>query len=163
MTGPQLRRGSKPQCLPTCWHDALSVMDSNELPDDVQALLRDHIESYEQLELLLLLRAERDHRWTEEALSARLRISSSLLAVALERLKSASFLEEWLDNAEKRYTYIAQSDPIETTLGRLVQAYREHPIPIVKLMSANAIERVRTAALHTFADAFIIRKDKNRG
>lgn len=138
-------------------------MDSNELPDDVQALLRDHIESYEQLELLLLLRAERDHRWTEEALSARLRISSSLLAVALERLKSASFLEEWLDNAEKRYTYIAQSDPIETTLGRLVQAYREHPIPIVKLMSANAIERVRTAALHTFADAFIIRKDKNRG
>jgi len=31
-------------------------------------ILRDHIESYEQLELLLLLRSEPDMSWTEETL-----------------------------------------------------------------------------------------------
>jgi hypothetical protein len=30
-------------------------------------------------------------------------------------------------------------------------------------MSANAIERVRTAALHAFADAFVLGKDKGNG
>jgi hypothetical protein len=44
----------------------------DESPRDVQILLRDHIESYEQLELLLLLRAERGLAWTEQALGERL-------------------------------------------------------------------------------------------
>lgn len=52
-----------------------SAMRTSELPPDVTRLLRDHIESYEQLELLLLLREELGHSWTEEALSARLGIA----------------------------------------------------------------------------------------
>jgi hypothetical protein len=35
------------------------VSDANDLPQDVRALLHEYIESYEQLETLLLLRRER--------------------------------------------------------------------------------------------------------
>lgn len=129
----------------------------------VQRLLRDHIESYEQLELLLLLRAEPDHPWTVDALSARLRIPASLVLLALDALQTAGFVNARPFGAEKQYACVAQTDYVEATLARLVQAYREHPIPILKQMSANAIERVRTAALRTFADAFILRKDNKDG
>lgn len=138
-------------------------MQASEPPPDVQILLRDHIESYEQLELLLLMRADRATTWTEEALSARLHLASSLVGAALERLKAAGFLEEHRHGSERRYAYLGQSDTLEATINRLAAAYREYPIPIIKLMSANAIERLRTSALRTFADAFILKKDKDRG
>ena len=137
-------------------------MAADDLPEDVQRLLRDYIESYEQLELLLLLRTELDP-WTVEALSARLRIPASLVLLALDGLQRIGFVAARPLGAEKQYAYIAQNSGGEATLERLVQAYREHPIPILKQMSANAIERVRTAALRAFADAFILRKDKKDG
>ena len=137
-------------------------MAADDLPEDVQRLLRDYIESYEQLELLLLLRTELDP-WTVEALSARLRIPASLVLLALDGLQRIGFVAARPLGAEKQYAYIAQNSGGEATLERLVQAYREHPIPILKQMSANAIEGVRTAALRAFADAFILRKDKKDG
>jgi len=133
---------------------------ADELPEEVRKLLRDHIESYEQLELLLLLRAQLEHTWTVEALSARLRIPASMALLALDELQTDGFVGARGPGLEKQYAYVAQSNHVEATLERLVTAYREHPIPILKQMSANAIERVRTAALRTFADAFILRKDK---
>jgi DNA-binding MarR family transcriptional regulator len=138
-------------------------MQATEPPSDVQILLHDHIESYEQLELLLLLRARSDPAPTGETLTARLGIPASLVTAALDGLESAGFVEARTQGIEKRYVYVIQSDNVEATISRLADAYRENPIPIVKLMSANAIQRLRTSALRTFADAFILRKDKNRG
>ncbi len=138
-------------------------MPADELPPDVQRLLRDHIESYEQLELLLLLRADRGCLWTEEDICARLKLAGTLVSGALQGLQSMGFAEVRPQSAAKRYIYRVQADDLEATIERLAQAYRQQPIPIVKLMSANAIERLRTAALRTFADAFILKKDKNRG
>ena len=138
-------------------------MEASEPPPDVQILLRDHIESYEQLELLLLMRADRATVWTEETLSVRLRLALSLVGAALDRLKLAGFVEAQAHGNERRYAYLPQRDSVEATINRLAAAYREYPIPIIKLMSANAIERLRTSALRTFADAFILKKDKDRG
>jgi hypothetical protein len=138
-------------------------MQTSEPPHDVQILLRNHVESYEQLELLLLMRAGKGTSWTEETLSARLNMVSSLVGAALDGLKSAGFVEARVHGSEKHYAYLGQSDNVEATIDRLAAAYREYPIPIIKLMSANAIERLRTSALRTFADAFILRKDKDRG
>jgi hypothetical protein len=82
---------------------------------------------------------------------------------ALDRLKSAGFVGAGVRGGEERYSYLCQGDDVEGTISRLIAAYREYPIPIIKLMTANAIERLRTAALRTFADAFLLRKDKDRG
>lgn len=138
-------------------------MQTSELAPDVQRLLREHIDSYEQLELLLLLSTDRGVSWTEEGLSARLRIGSALVRTALNRLESAGFVAARMHDGEQRYAYLCQGDNVEATISRLAMAYREYPIPIIKLMSANSIERLRTSALRTFAEAFVLRKDKDRG
>lgn len=126
-------------------------------------LLHDHIESYEQLEMLLLMRGDEATSWTEETLCERLHMALSLVQAALEGLESAGLLEARTREGAKCYSYLCQSAAAEATISRLAAAYRENPIPIVKIMSANSLERLRTAALRTFADAFILRKDKDRG
>lgn len=138
------------------------MSSTDDLPDDVRALLHEHIESYEQLEVLLLLRRERYEEWTAEALAARLRVREELVASALEGLK-ASGLVVATSAAPSRFAYRPASSGADATAGRLEREYAERPIRIIQLMSANAIDRVRTAALHTFADAFVLKKKDTDG
>lgn len=139
------------------------MTDASELPEDVRALLHEHIESYEHLETLLLLRRERYEQWTSEGLAARLRVRPELVEAALTSLK-ASGLVEASGGAPTRFAYRPASAGLDSAVGRLEREYAERPILIIQLMSANAIERLRTAALHTFADAFVLnKKDKDRG
>ena len=62
-----------------------------------------------------------------------------------------------------RFAYRPTSSGLDAAAGRLDREYAERPIRIIQLMSANAIERVRTAALHTFADAFVLKKKDSDG
>ena len=139
---------------------------SSDLPEDVRRLLQEHVESYEQLEILLLLRRLRYEAWTPAALATRLRINEALVVPALASLKAAGLLSTDTESGSAaqppRYAYRPASSGLDATVGILDREYAERPISIIKLMSANSIERVRTAALHTFADAFVLsKKDKD--
>lgn len=135
---------------------------TDDLPEDVRALLHEHIESYEQLEILLLLHRERYENWTPQGVTTRLRLPAELIRSALTGLK-ASGLVEATGADPARFAYRPASSGLDAAVGRLAREYSERPISIIKLMSANAIERLRSAALHTFADAFVLKKDKNSG
>jgi hypothetical protein len=135
----------------------------DEVTEDVRAFLHDAIESYEQLKILLLLKHEPAQHWNLQSLCERLRISSSLIDTALTALIGTKLVQADTARPEVHYAYAPASEALDATVARLDHLYTEQPIVIVKLMSANAIERVRTAALHTFADAFILRKGKDNG
>lgn len=134
---------------------------ADELPKDVRALLHEHIESYEQLEVLLLLRRERYEEWTVAGLAARLHVRAELVASALARLEAASLAAITRTTPAPLFAYRPKSSALDAAAGRLDREYAERPIRIIQLMSANAIERLRTAALHTFADAFVLKKKKD--
>ncbi|MGH8138289.1 MAG: hypothetical protein ACREVV_08860 [Steroidobacteraceae bacterium] len=136
-------------------------MSSSDLSAAVQALLYDHIESYEQLEILLLLRLAGGESWSEEQISSRLNISSSLTAGALSALRLSGLVklrEDW-----PRYEYAADTQAMDDAVNALAAVYATHRFEIIKLMSANAIKRMRTGALRAFADAFLLHKDKGDG
>jgi hypothetical protein len=136
-----------------------------DLPEDVRALLHEHIESYEQLEVLLLLRRERHQEWTIAGLATRLRVRAELIGQALEGLKAGGLVAVTAATPAPRFAYRPASSGLDAAAGHLEREYLEWPIKIIQLMSANAIERLRTAALHTFADAFVLnkKKDDDRG
>lgn len=134
------------------------MSNTDDLPEDVRALLNEHIESYEQLEVLLLLRRERYEEWTVEGLAARLHVREELVRSALEGLKAGGLVVATSATPPPRFAYRPTSSGLDAAAGRLDREYAERPIRIIQLMSANAIERVRTAALHTFADAFVLKK-----
>jgi len=142
----------------------------NALPDDVRALLREHIESYEELEALLALERLRGNGKTVDELGASVHVGAPLIERALRSLEARSLIEcracaagDRAQQSERRYFYAPASPELDGAVRALAKAYAEQPIPIIKVMSENAIQRMRTGAARAFADAFILRKDKNDG
>ena len=41
---------------------------------------------------------------------------------------------------------------------RFVEVYEANPVDVIQLMSAAALERLRTTASRTFAEAFVVRR-----
>ena len=130
--------------------------------EEVRVFLRDYIDSYEGLEVLLLLRRERTG-WTSEALCTRLNATETLIDRTLATLVRARLVNASGQPAPFSYSYADEDAARDATVCALAQAYREDPVQIIALMSTNAIERLRTGAMRAFADAFILRKDKDGG
>ena len=127
----------------------------------LRAFLREYIDSFESLEVLLLLRRERT-ACTAEELCRRLKTRGPLIDDAL-----ASLVRACLVNTDQGmltlYTYADEDSARDAIVGSLERVYRDEPIRIMQLMTANAIERLRTSTIRAFADAFVVRKDKGRG
>jgi len=138
-------------------------MYSDPVPSDLKALLHDRIETYEQLEILRLLHRNRVDTWTAERIAQQLNLTPTLVSSALDGLCANAFVKARSVLHDGAMAYALAPPPRGETLARLVEVYEEQPIEIIKLMSANAIERVRTAALRAFADAFVLHKGKDNG
>ena len=128
-----------------------------------QAFVSEHIESFEQLELLLLLRSDPDGYWTADAFARLTRTALPLIMPALEALQTHGLVRVRAAAGEPSYLYGPMDPQLDAAVGALAQIYDERPIEIIKLMSANAIGRLRTAAIRAFADAFLFRKSKDSG
>lgn len=136
----------------------------DRVPDDVRALLSERIESYEELEILLALERARGSGKTPEELSTTLRVGASLVDPALRALELHGLIaHRSAPEREARYLYEPATPALDGAVRALAKVYREQPIPIIRLMSENAIQRVRTGAVRAFADAFILRREKNDG
>jgi hypothetical protein len=127
----------------------------------VRAFLRDYIDSFESLELLLLLRQVRT-ACTAEELCRRLKTHAPLIDDALASLVRARLVNTD-QNVVTLYAYADEDSARDAIVGSLERLYRDEPLQIMQLMSTNAIERLRTSTIRAFADAFVVRKDKGRG
>lgn len=130
--------------------------------DEVRIFLRDYIDSFESLEVLLLLRRERTD-WTAEELCRRFNIRAPQIDDALDSLVRGRLVNTTKQNVLSSYTYADEDIARDAIVASLERAYRDEPIQVMQLMSANAIERLRNSALRAFADAFVVRKGKDRG
>jgi DNA-binding MarR family transcriptional regulator len=135
-------------------------MDEPEIPGDVQALLRDRIDSYEELEILLLLAGEPAVTFTAEATGERLNIAVPRAANALHRLRAGGLAESSRGEAGTLYRYSPRNLRLASSVELLVREYRDNRLGIVKVLTANAITRMRTATLRAFADAFVLNREK---
>jgi len=132
-------------------------MAESTLPSDVQAFLHDRLESYEQLEVLLLLRTRRSDTWTPSAVGAELHMPELVAQQALEALCQQGLLSAALPDGQV-FRYRPESAELDALVERLAEGYSHQRIEVVRLMTANAIERLRARALRTFANAFILGK-----
>ena len=103
----------------------------------VRAFLRDYIDSFESLEVLLLLRRERT-ACTAEELCRRLKTRAPLIDDALASLVRAGLVNTD-QNVLTSYTYADEDSARDSIVGSLASVYRDEPIQIMRLMSANAI------------------------
>jgi hypothetical protein len=137
-------------------------MSETDIPAAAVFLLRESVHTFEELETLAFLYGGRGTAWPESALAEALKIPVDAAREALLALESRGLAAS--EHAERqRYRYSAATIESEAAVGALVRAYHENRLGIVKLMSENAIHRMRTGAIRAFSDAFLIGRKKRDG
>jgi hypothetical protein len=119
--------------------------------DAVRTLLTTSVDSLEKLELVALL-----HRhpvgWTTFTAAEQLRIAPDLAARALEELRAAGILV-----FEKDSGYHCKPSEV---VQQLADLYENDRVQVLTILASTALDRIRSSAAHTFADAFRLRGKK---
>ncbi len=137
-------------------------MDEVEVPGEVQTLLRECIDSHEEIGILLLLAQEPAANFTAQSVSERLKISVSLAESALERLRDNGLVRRSLGEMGAAYRYAPLDANRSRSVELFMREYRDNWLGIVQLISANAIDRMRTETLRVFAAAFVLGREKDK-
>jgi len=137
------------------------------MPDEdraeLEGFLATCVESYEALEVLLLLHAERTRVWSLADLAGELHTREYELEAACVALCDAGLVQKTGQPERQHVAYAPADARREAAVDALVRAYAVDRLGIVKIMNANAIDRIRNAATRVFADAFLIGRSKKDG
>lgn len=124
------------------------------LPDDVKEFLQEHISSVAQLEVLLLLRGDREQRWTAEQVGKALYTTPEMVDEQLSELSRRGLVAVGEDS-EPNYRYWPATPELDAQVAVLETAYKERRVAVITYIYSQPLEKVRT-----FADAFRLRKEK---
>lgn len=122
--------------------------------------LRDHVGSYEELEALVFLARRRRRSWTAGDVGVGARLPTLIAVKALDDLRHAGLVDEVREGRRIGYTYWPATPALAQCAEHFVAVYEANPVDIIQLMSANALDRVRSSAARAFADAFVLRRPK---
>jgi hypothetical protein len=121
------------------------------VPSTVKRFIASHIESVEQLEVLLLLRGAADKDWTADEVARAL----------VTQVESAG---DWLDKMARSgllsadrgsYRFAPPTSEVDRTIDEVAESYSKYRVTVIALIFSKPSERVTL-----FADAFRIRRRK---
>jgi hypothetical protein len=127
------------------------------LPEVVRRLIVDHIDSVEQLEILLLLYKQQGRSWTAEAVARELRVAPLSAGERLEDLRHDALVTR-LEGDPVQYRYVPGNAKLDEAVAGLATAYAERHVTVINLIFSKPVDKIRT-----FADAFRLRKDDDNG
>jgi predicted transcriptional regulator len=137
-------------------------MPDQRLPADVERFLFEELEDYEQLEALLYLHHDPARSASAREIAGALALAVDATLEALEHLRRRGLVVLEAGGGEPRYSY--RREEVEgDTIRALARFYQERRVEVMKRMTANAIARVRSAAIRTFSDAFVLRRKRDDG
>ena len=123
------------------------------IPEDVKKFIAEKINSVEQLEVLLLLRAAPDQVWNASTVSEAIYSSDAAAALRLADLQAAGLLNR-IEVAPPTYRYGPVSAAVDALIARLVDVYHERRVAVITLIYSRPRDDAQA-----FADAFKFRKD----
>jgi hypothetical protein len=126
---------------------------AGDLPEAVRRFIADHIDSVEQLEILLLLYQHPERSWTAESVARELRISVLSAGDRLKDMARAAILSR-VEGGEGEYCYAPENQQLGEAVAGLATAYSERRVTVINLIFSKPIDKIRT-----FADAFRLRRD----
>jgi hypothetical protein len=135
----------------------VQLVGEEAIPNHVRQFVVDQVDSVMQLELMLLLQAERARQWSGGDVAAELRIDAAWVGSQLDELCRRRIL---VCHAGAGQTY--QFGPADPAIARAIETlaalYATHRVSIISMIFSKPVDRLRN-----FADAFRLRKDKIDG
>jgi hypothetical protein len=126
---------------------------ADPFPEDMRRFVVENIDSVEQLEVLLLLRADPAREWDAAAVSQALCTSLESVTKRLAGLRAQGLLAG-SGEAGGRYRYGPSTAEQNHLVGALAEAYRERRVAVITLIYSKPADPVQA-----FADAFKLRKE----
>jgi hypothetical protein len=123
-------------------------------PEDVRRFILDHVHSVEELEVLLLVRAEPGRVWDAEAIRQALYTSAASAARRLTDLEAAGIVAP-AEGRRGQYRYRPGPPEREALLARLADVYKERRVAVISLIHSKPAD-----PLQAFVNAFDLRKGK---
>ena len=120
------------------------------IDQDLLTFIHSSIRSVWALELLLLMRRERERTWTGDALARELRANERLVGEVLGDFETSGLVSR----SDGGFAYAPAAPVLAELCDRLEAAYRERPVGLVKAIMAAPKDK-----LQIFADAFRFRND----
>ena len=117
---------------------------------DFAEMVESCLDSVWSLELLLLLHAQPDRRWTTPEIVAELRSSELVVAQSVRCLGGGGLLIEEVDGTVQ---YSAVSPDLAAFVAKLDREYKARPNQIRRMIVGRS-----NAKLTSFSDAFVLRK-----
>jgi predicted ArsR family transcriptional regulator len=114
----------------------------------VKRLVRDCIDSVEQLEMLLFLRAEAEKDWTADELAGSLYIQAASARNRLESLRDEGLVAASPDKPP-RYRYAPKAPGLSSAVDALADAYKVRRVGVINLILEKPMDHIRS-----FSDAF---------
>jgi hypothetical protein len=121
-------------------------MEASGISPDIEEFIRRSIHSAEQLEILLLLHAEK-RAWTPEQVNAHIRSSLDSVKKRLAQLVALELAK--LSDDASAICYAPKTEALDSLVNRLASSYHERRIRILELIYSKPID-----PLQTFSDAF---------
>ena len=118
--------------------------------EELLALVRTHIVSVHSLELLLLVKRQRDRSWQTAELVRELRRSSLAVAQSLASLRAAGLVREIADG---RISFAPISPQHDRLAAEIEKIYAATPLTLLKAIVAAPDEKLRI-----FSDAFKLKE-----
>ena len=128
-------------------------MTSGVLPETVQQFLLKNIGSVPELELLLLLHADRGLELGVAEAAARVYVDEGRARQILEALERRHLLKG--NGDPRRWRYLPPDAPTEESVYEVAQAYRTHVV-----LMANLIHSKASGSVQEFARAFDLKKER---
>ncbi len=123
------------------------------IDDDVKNFIRNVIDSFEHMEILLLLHSNPAQEWTAQEVCNRLRNDYGSAVNRLADLASKGLLKIRCDS-ENHFQFSPKNDMMQRTVDGLAKAYLERRVTIINLIFSKPHNKIQI-----FANAFKIRKD----
>lgn len=128
-------------------------MANDTLPAAVRLFLARHIQSVEQLEVLLLLRSEPQRAWTVGEVYDVIRSSTASIASRLKTFTNDGFVTEEATSSPA-FRFAPKDENLRMAIDQTATAYQVSRVRVIEAIFTPASDPVQT-----FADAFKLRRD----
>lgn len=136
-----------------------NVRESVEI-EGLRRFLLDHLEDLEDVAILAWLKRRPAREGSSlEAVVSGTRLPKATVAESVERLVARGFVAQ-NDTEPPAFRYAPRDPELAPPLDHVIELYSSNPLEVMGLMNAISIERVKRAALRTFADGSRVGKSK---
>jgi len=130
-------------------------MTRGGLPAEVLALCKEHVDSFEKLEILGTLGRHPAKEQPRLYLTEKLQLPPHLLKQNLQELQRSGLVVVTADD-------LVRLDNLDATpaLAELLRLYEDDRLAVMRALSTIAMERIRGMAARAFSNAFVMRKQR---